>query len=106
MYKIRFKKGFATIIEDGKEIEPLSGLYMAGPEDIESLKRLVRSANRHLRTEKEGDDPNLKALDVFNLSKKLKDLARSWRERAKAVNYDIDINNLDVAADELERMIP
>jgi hypothetical protein len=42
------KKGFATfatIRKDGKDIEPLSGLYTAGLGEIAELGELVRLAN-------------------------------------------------------------
>ena len=45
MYTITIKKGFATIRNNRKPIEPLSGLFMASPKEIGELAELVRSAN-------------------------------------------------------------
>jgi hypothetical protein len=46
---------FATIKKDGKEIEPLSGLYMAGPGEIAELDELVRLANTSRPTPTQGN---------------------------------------------------
>jgi len=44
MYRIRMKRGFATILKNEKEIEPLSGLLVVGGE-LKQLKELVSLAN-------------------------------------------------------------
>lgn len=42
MYKLVIKKGFATIYKDGKEIPPLSGLFMETSLGVLQLAELVR----------------------------------------------------------------
>ena len=44
MYRIRMKRGFATILKNEKEIEPLSGLLVVGGE-LKQLQELVNLAN-------------------------------------------------------------
>jgi len=43
-YRLRVKRGFATILKNEKEIEPLSGLFTAGSE-LDELRELVDRAN-------------------------------------------------------------
>lgn len=44
-YRIRMKRGFATILKNEKEIEPLSGLLVVGGE-LKQLQELVNLANQ------------------------------------------------------------
>jgi hypothetical protein len=46
MYKLKLKNNFATITKNGKEIEPLSGLFMANQSEVNELAELVRLANK------------------------------------------------------------
>jgi hypothetical protein len=45
MYRLRVKRGFATILKNEKEIEPLSGLLVVGNE-LAELQELVNLANQ------------------------------------------------------------
>ena len=45
MYRVRMKRGFATILKNEKEIEPLSGLLVVGGE-LKQLQELVNLANQ------------------------------------------------------------
>ena len=45
MYRLRVKRGFATILKNEKEIEPLSGLLVVGGE-LKQLQELVNLANQ------------------------------------------------------------
>ncbi len=44
MYRLRIKRGFATILKNEKEIEPLSGLLVVGNK-LAELQELVNLAN-------------------------------------------------------------
>jgi hypothetical protein len=46
MYKLKLKNNYATITKNGKEIEPLSGLFMANQSEVNELAELVRLANK------------------------------------------------------------
>lgn len=56
MYKLKLKNNYATITKNGKEIEPLSGLFMANQSEVNELAELVRLANKAFQQSVERTD--------------------------------------------------